>query len=120
MDILHSARQTAFAQDDIERDQGGYSANCITSGARSGTRKISRRGGARKSLRRSLREKSSNDMALPHPQSRKHHHRKEHKPGSGGIVRKSFKRTIDIAEYRNGKDDVDPANKRTLGGLLHD
>ena len=56
-------------------------------------------------------------MAFPHPQSRKDHSRKEDKPSCRGIVRKFFKRTIDIAEYRNGKDDVNPAKNRGLEGM---
>src|SRR6266404_1050644 len=70
-------------------------------------------------LGRSLRNKSSKDMAFPHPQSRKDHYRKEDKPSCGGIVRKFFKRTIDITEYRNGKDDVNPAKNRTFGGIFY-
>src|SRR5258708_37226958 len=35
-------------------------------------------------LGRSLRKKSSNDMAFPHPQSRKNKHRNEDKPSGGG------------------------------------
>ena len=56
-------------------------------------------------------------MAFPHPQSRKDHYRKEDKPSCGGIVWKSFKRTIDITKYRNAKDDVNPAKNRTFGGI---
>ena len=59
-------------------------------------------------------------MAFPHPQSRKDHHRKEDKPSCGGVVRKSFKRTIDITDYRNAKDDVIPTKNRTFGGVIHD
>ena len=29
------------------------------------------------------------------------------------------KRTINITEYRNAKDDVNPAKNRTFGGILH-
>ena len=58
-------------------------------------------------------------MALPHPQSRKDHSRKEDKPSCGGIVWKFFKRTVDITEYWDGKDDVNPAKNRTLGGSIH-
>src|SRR6266436_4228665 len=47
-------------------------------------------------LGRSFRNQSSKDMAFPHPQSRKDHYRKEDIPSWGGIVRKFFKRTIDI------------------------
>jgi hypothetical protein len=59
-------------------------------------------------------------MALPHPQSRKDHYWKEHKPSCGGVVWEFFKRTINITEYRNGKDHVNPAENRTFGGIFHD
>src|SRR5580700_9336752 len=52
-------------------------------------------------LGRSLRNKSSNNMAFPHPQSRNGHYGKKDKPSSGGVGGKFFKRTIDITEYRN-------------------
>src|SRR5437660_788457 len=71
-------------------------------------------------LGRSLRNKSSEDMAFPHPQSRKDHYRKEDKPSCGGIVWKFVKRTINITEYRNGKDNVNPAKDRTFGDIFHD
>src|SRR2546421_1622334 len=71
-------------------------------------------------LGRFLRNKSSKDVAFPHPQSRKDHYRKEDKPSCGGVVWKFFKRTINIAEYRNAKDDVNPAKNRTFGALVHD
>jgi hypothetical protein len=58
-------------------------------------------------------------MAFPHPQSRKDHDWKEDKPSCGGVVWNFFKRTINIAEDRNGKDDVNPANNRTFSGILH-
>src|SRR5438876_9633041 len=67
-------------------------------------------------LGRSFRNKSSKDVAFPHPQSRKDHYRKEDKPSCGGIAWKFFKRTINTTEYRNGKDD---AKNRTLGGNIH-
>src|SRR6266487_2497928 len=68
----------------------------------------------------SLRKKSSKDMAFPHPQSRKDNYRHEDKPSSGRVVWDLFKRTINITEYRNAKDNVNPANDRTFGGLFHD
>ena len=71
-------------------------------------------------LARSLRNKSSKDMAFPHPQSRKDHYRKKDKPSCGGVVWNLFKRTINITDYRNAKDDVNPAKKRTFGGIFHD
>ncbi len=70
-------------------------------------------------LGRAFRNKRSNDMSFPHPQSRKDHDRKKDKPGCGGVVRKFFKRTIDVADYRNAEDDVNPAKNRTLGGTIH-
>src|SRR5260370_17303796 len=39
-------------------------------------------------LGRFLRKKSSNDMAFPHPQSRKNKHRNEDKPSGGGVILK--------------------------------
>src|SRR5882757_859644 len=70
-------------------------------------------------LRRSLRNKSSNDIAFPHPKSRKEHYRHEYKPSSGRVVWNLFERTINIAEYRNAKDDVNRAKDPTLGALVH-
>jgi len=71
-------------------------------------------------LGQSFRNKSSKDMAFPHPQSRKDHYRKEDKPSCGGVVWKFFKRTIDVSEYRNTKDDVNPAKNRTCDASVHD
>ena len=68
---------------------------------------------------RSFRNQSSNDMALPHPQSRKDHYRNEEKPSWRGVTGNFVKRTVDVAEDRNGKDEVNPANNRTFGGVLH-
>src|SRR6267154_5715551 len=68
----------------------------------------------------SLRKKSSNDMAFPHPQSRKDNYRHEDKPSSGGVVSDLFKRTINISDYRNAKDNVNPSKNRAFGGLFHD
>ena len=59
-------------------------------------------------------------MAFPHPKSRKEHYRKEDKPNSGGVIWYFFKRTINIPDYRNAKDDVNPAENRTFGGVFHD
>jgi hypothetical protein len=59
-------------------------------------------------------------MAFPHPKSRKDNDRKEDKPNSGGVIGNVFKRTINITEYRNATDKVNPANNRTFGALVHD
>src|SRR5947207_8623104 len=68
-------------------------------------------------LGRSLRKKSSNDMAFPHPQSRKNKHRNEDKPSGGGVVWNLVKRAINVTEYRNAKDEVNPAKNRTCGSF---
>src|ERR1700728_3786402 len=68
-------------------------------------------------IHRSLRNKSSKDMAFPHPKSRKEHYRNDDKPNAGGVLGNFFNRTIDITEYGNAKDDVNPAKNRTLGGI---
>src|ERR1700681_2438525 len=68
----------------------------------------------------SLRNKSSNDMTFPHPKSRKDNYRHEDQPSSGGVVWVLFKRTINIPDYGNAKDNVNPAKNRTFGGLFHD
>src|SRR5262249_22513900 len=70
-------------------------------------------------LGRSFRNKSSKDMALPHPQPRKGNYRSSHIPNNGGVVWKLFKRTIDVTDYRNGKDNVYPAKNRTFGGIAN-
>src|SRR5579871_5055326 len=56
------------------------------------------------------RNKSSHEMAFPHPKSRKEHDRKEYKPGQGSVVRNGVKWTVDITDDRNGADDVNPAD----------
>src|SRR4030095_11401318 len=58
-------------------------------------------------------------MAFPHPQSRKGNYRNGDIPNYGCVVWKFLKRTINITDYRNAKDDVNPAKNRTLGGILH-
>jgi hypothetical protein len=59
-------------------------------------------------------------MAFPHPKSRKNKHRNRDKPNNGGVGWKFFKRTINRTDYRNAKDDVNPAKNRTFGGIFHD
>src|SRR6266403_2521639 len=71
-------------------------------------------------LGHTFRNKSSKHMALPHPKSRKDKYRHKDKPRSGSVVWNLFKRTINITEYRNAKDKVNPAENRTFGGFFHD
>jgi len=59
-------------------------------------------------------------MAFPHPKPRKEHYGHDDKPNTGGVHWNYFKRTINITDYRNAEDDVNPSNNRTFGGLFHD
>jgi hypothetical protein len=59
-------------------------------------------------------------MAFPHPKPRKEHYRKEHKPSSGGVIWNFFKRTINITDYRNAADDVNPTKNPMACDILHD
>jgi hypothetical protein len=56
-------------------------------------------------------------MVFPHPKSRAKNYGKEDKPNSGRVVWNLFKRTIDIADYRSAKDNVNRAKNRTLVSL---
>src|SRR5882757_5964310 len=71
-----------------------------------------------KSLSRPARNESSEDVAststiLKRPLQEGRH------IGSSGMARKFFKRPIDVAEYRNAKEDLNPANNRPFGGFFH-
>ena len=59
-------------------------------------------------------------MTFSHPKSRKEKYRNGDKPNNGGVAWKFFKRTINIIDYRNAKDDVNPAKNRTFDGIIHD
>jgi hypothetical protein len=59
-------------------------------------------------------------MAFPHPQSRKDHDRNEDKASRGGVVWNFVKRTVDITQYRNAEDKVNPAKNRTCDAPVHD
>jgi hypothetical protein len=60
------------------------------------------------------------DEALPHPKSREKHYRDDDKPNSANVLWNFFKWTIDMAEYRNAKDNVNLAKNRTFGSSFHD
>jgi hypothetical protein len=51
--------------------------------------------------------------------SRKDKDRNGDKPNHGGVVWKFCKRTINITDYRNAKDEVNPAKNRTFGGITN-
>jgi hypothetical protein len=57
----------------------------------------------------SSRQKSSNDMAFPHPKPRKYQYRKKPIPDAVGVVVSIRRRIINVTEYRNAADDVNPA-----------
>jgi len=59
-------------------------------------------------------------MALPHPKSGKDNYREGHVSNDRGVIWKFFKRTINITNYRNAKDNVDRAKNQTFGGISHD
>src|SRR6266481_8192857 len=59
-------------------------------------------------------------MAFPHPQSRKDKYRNEDKPSSGSVVWNFVKRTINITEYGNAKDEVNRAKNQAFCALVHE
>src|SRR5262249_40928933 len=59
----------------------------------------------------------SEEYACIHPISRKDNYWSEDKPSNGRVVWKFSIRTINITEYRNGKDEVSQAKYRTFGGV---
>ena len=67
----------------------------------------------------SFRDKSSKEMAFPHPQPRKENYGKRDIPNNGSVVWKLFKGTINVTDDRNAEDDVNPAKNRTFGGISH-
>src|SRR3954462_13235588 len=67
-----------------------------------------------KSLGRSSRNNSTNEVSFPHPQSGKYHQRKKDISSRTGVARKLFERTVDIAEYRNAKNEVNASENHTL------
>src|SRR6266852_1952218 len=69
---------------------------------------------------RSLRKKSSNNVAFPHPQSRNQQYGEKDIPNSPSVVWSIRRRIINVTEYRNATDNVNPAKNRTFGSLLHD
>ena len=58
-------------------------------------------------------------MAFPHPQSAKDDYRESDIPHDRSVVWKFLKRAIDIPNYRDSEDDVNPAKNRTFGGVIH-
>jgi hypothetical protein len=68
-------------------------------------------------LSRSFGNKSSKKMAFPHPKTGKDDYWNCDKPNNGGVVRKLLKRTVNVTDYWNGKDDVNPAKDRTFNDI---
>jgi hypothetical protein len=58
-------------------------------------------------------------MAFPHPQSRNDNHRKGDVPNNRGIVWKLLEGAVNVTDYRNAEEDVNPAENRTSGGISH-
>src|SRR5262249_48861012 len=59
-------------------------------------------------------------MTFPHPKPRKEQHRKKDIPNTVCVVVSIQRRIINVAEYRNATDDVNPAKNRTFGCFRHD
>ena len=61
-------------------------------------------------------------MAFPHPKARKDHCWHEDKPGRAGVLWNSVKRTVNVTEYRNAKDDAESSEESYVVGdlCLHD
>ena len=70
-------------------------------------------------LGRPFRNKSPKEMAFPHPKSGNDHDRNEDLPNNRRVLRDFCERTIDIAENRNAKDDVNPAKNHSYDALAH-
>ena len=59
-------------------------------------------------------------MAPPHPQAGKDHYRDEDEPRTEGVAGELVKRTVNIPEYGDSKDEVDPAENRPRNASVHD
>src|SRR6185369_14954317 len=68
---------------------------------------------------RSSREQSSHHVPFPHPQTTCDNHWYGNVTYYWRIVWKLFKRTIDITNYRNSKDYMNPAENSTLRGTTY-
>src|SRR5208282_5458048 len=71
-------------------------------------------------LSRSPRKKPANNVAFPHPQPRKEQDRKNDIANREGVVWSIRRRIINVTEYRNAKDNVNPAKNRTFSRFFHD
>jgi hypothetical protein len=58
-------------------------------------------------------------MAFPHPKSRKENDRKGNISNHGSVIWEFLERTINISDYRDAKDDMNPAKNRTFDGVIH-
>src|SRR6185437_13761671 len=70
-------------------------------------------------LGRSFRKKPASDMTFPHPKSRKDKCGNEDEPSGRGVVGNLVKRAVNVADYRNSQDDMNPAANGTLSGITH-
>jgi len=69
---------------------------------------------------RLFRNKSSNQVPFPHPKPRKDNYGNGDIPNHGRVIWNLFERTINITDYRDGKNDVNPAKNRPFSGVIHD
>jgi len=59
-------------------------------------------------------------MAFPHPKSCKRNYWNRDISNNWSAVGKFLKRTINITDYRNGEDEVNPSKDGTFDGFFHD
>jgi len=59
-------------------------------------------------------------MTFPHPKSRKDNHGNEDGPNSPSVVWSVRRRIINVTEYWNAENNVNPAKNCTYDGLVHD
>jgi hypothetical protein len=67
-----------------------------------------------------FRNKSSNQVPFPHPKPGKDNYGNGDIPNQGGVIWNLFERTINITDYRDGKNDVNPAKNRAFRDVIHD
>ena len=59
------------------------------------------------------------DPTCIHPVTGKHRYRNEDKPSNGRVLWNLFERTVNVTEYRNREDEVNPAKYRPNGGATN-
>jgi hypothetical protein len=61
----------------------------------------------------------SNGITLPHPQTREQNNRKVEIPEKGNVLHGFLRRPINVSNYKQAKDDVNPPEDRSFGVGVH-